>query len=779
MTSLFRIVISLPPTKLCQIFSKMKRLLLIIYSIFLIFSNKTFAQTISISPVNSFPCQTVTFPVVASGFPVDDVGAITLYIYMKPGVLAYISNTPGTLTGYSFSYNSGLGKISIGWYFYTSPGPNINGTLFTLNFQYYGDLDTLKFGPLCDISVIGPPPASIPTTYVNGLMGPVPETIYYVDYQAPVGGNGLSWGTALNKISASTNKPLKPGDKVLIKPGSYSADTVVIKTNGTEVVPLKFGVTVSDTNKITFPSSSDFSCIDLSGYPGKYFAYLGRSWKGNNGVYKITQVNKTSKYVIVEGAEFVPETGVTADSSLLQASIGMPVTYEKYSANPQTERVILSSAGITGERAALHIGKPTSTGDFNVNAANYNIIDGIDITGADQVGVRIQNSKFNVYKNSRIYELDSIGVLISGNTAKPANCNFILNNAIYNTKKKAIKVGIQNETSANNRANLNLIKSNEIYSTTGANINFVNAVDVCRYTGYTVIESNTFRNFKLAEINRGVIEIKNSVRRVLAYSNFIKNIDRVNFSDTHSIFYLQNNGNNNKVFNNVIVDSAAVANDIFAFWVNGNGGYTAGLIAYNSVHNVDNGFKLESGPTTVDFQIKNNIMNLDPTGPEQFRITGTGLYTDVSYNCYSTDPVVYAGETQRRIANPMYLLPGTYQSPYALSLQSSSPCKNTGNPVLGIVTDYGRKLRSITIPSRGAFEQVLSNVNWTGEMNTNWHDYRNWDVRIVPTSGLNALIPNKSNDPVISIGNASCKSLQLQPGALLRVVQPRTMTVYQ
>jgi hypothetical protein len=758
----------------------MKRLLLIISLLFLILFSQSHGQTISIPPETSFPCQTVSFPVVASGFPVGDVGAITLYINVEPGVIGYLNNTPGTISGYGLGYDANLGQIIISWSFNPTdpptPGPNVNGTLLTINFQYYGGLDTLKFVAGCEISSIGPPAEDIPTTYINGLMGPMPETIYYVDSTVITSGNGLSWGTALKKISEATNKPLKAGDKVLIKPYHYN-DTVIIKSNGIEVVPLTFNVTVSDTNKITFPVSSDFSCLDFSNYPGKYYAYLGRSWKGNNGVYKITQVNKTSKYVIVEGAEFVAESGGSADSSLLQASIGLPITYEKYSSNPQTERVVLSSSGISGERAALHIGKPTSAGDFNVNAANYNIIDGIDITGADQVGVRIQNSKFNVYKNSRIYELDSLGIMISGNTANPANNNFILKNRIYNARKKAVKVGIQSETPGNNKANLNHIKGNEIYSTTGANINYINAIDICHYTGFTVIESNTFRNFKLTEINRGVIELKNSVRRVLAYSNFIKNIDRVNASNTHSIFYLQVNGNNNKVFNNVIVDSASVANDIFAFWVNGNGGYTAGLIAYNSVHKVDNGFKLESGSTGVDFIIKDNIMNLDPTTPEQFATTGTGTY-NVSYNCYSTLPGAYPTETGRLVTDPLFLLPGNYQSPFALSLQSSSPCMNSGNPISGIVTDFRKKTRNPSSPSRGSFEQVLSNIFWTGEMNTNWHDYHNWDVQMVPSSIYNTIIPDRLNDPLVSTGSASCKSLQVQPGALLKVQPPGSITIY-
>jgi hypothetical protein len=759
----------------------MKRSILIIFSISLIYYTQSFAQTISIDAKTSLPGQTVSFPVVASVFPTNDVGAIALYIHVNPGKIAYISNVPGTLPSYAFSYNSTTGLISIGWSF-TPPGPppppNINGTMLTLNFTYYGGIDTLKFTQNCEMTSIGPPPLTIATTFINGTISPAPTTTYYVDGAVSSSGNGLSWGTALKRISEATNKPITSGDDVLIKPGTYN-DTVIVKSNGTEITPLTFNVSVSDTNKITFPSAANLNSVDVADYPGKFYAYLGRSWKGNNGVYKIIQVNKTSKYVIVEGAEFVSETGAVSDSSQLQAAIGFPVVYEKYSTNPQTERIVLNSSGISGERAALHIGKPTSAGDFNVNAANYNIIDGIDVTGADQIGVRIQNSKFNVYKNSRVYELDSIGIMISGNTAKPANCNFVLNNLIYNTKQKAIKVGIQSEASPSNRANLNHFKGNEIYSSgAGANINYTNAVDICQYTGYTVLENNTVRNFKLKNANRGAIELKNNVRRVLAYSNYIKNIDSLNTSGPRSIFYLQTNGNNSKLFNNVIVDSAAVANNIFAFWVKvSTGSYTGGLIAYNTVHKVDNGFKLESGTSAVDVTIKDNIMNLDPTTPEQYRTTGTGLYT-VAYNCYSTTPTVYLTETGRLVAaDPVFLLPNSYQSAYGFSLQATSPCLNTGNPISGILTDLRRKVRSASAPSRGAFENVISSAYWTGEMNTNWHDYRNWDIKLVPFTTFDVFIPDRANDPIISVSNVTVKTFHLNSAAQIQIIPPRTLTV--
>jgi hypothetical protein len=750
----------------------MKRLILsAIFSLSFCLVNLS-AQTVLISAYTALPTQTISVPVTASGFP-NNIGSVELRILVNTSVVQCTGYTQGTLTG-GILVNVNANPIVISW---ITGATSINGTMITLNFKYKGGTTALDLTSACEIVSGVVPFDVIPTTYTDGSMSAKATTTYYVDETVSSSGNGLSWATALKKISEATNKSLQPGDKVLIDWGNYNTDTVVIKSNGTEIQALSFGVSVSDTNKITFPASADLSYVDIVDYPNSYYAYVNRSWKGNNGVYKITSVDKAAKWVRVEGAEFVPETGAVSDSSLLQAAIGFPVIYEKSATTPVSQRVVLSSAGVTNERATMHIGKPTASGDFNVTPANFNIIDGIDLTGADQIGLKVQNSKFNVFKNGRIYEMDSIGVLISGNSTNPAIENFILNNQIYNTKNKAVKIGIQAETAANNRAYLNTIKGNEIYSTgAGTNINFKNGIDICRYTAYNVIEANVLRNFKLNTVGRGVIEVKNNVRRVLAYSNYIKNIDRVN-TGTHGLFYLQNTGTNISVYNNVLADSAALDNDIYAFWVDASTGtYTAGLIGYNTVHRVDNGFNLLSSSSAVDFTIKNNIMNIDATAPAQFTTSGTGLYS-VSYNCYSTIPTSYAGETGRLVGDPGFLQPTYFQGPTGCSLTASSICLNTGNPISAVSSDFLKKTRNASAPSRGAYENVVTTAYWTGDVGTGWNNFRNWDLWMVPLTTYNVIIPDKINDPVIQNGSVTIKSLQIRSGATLRIVSPRILTI--
>lgn len=57
-------------------------------------------------------------------------------------------------------------------------------------------------------------------------------------------------------------------------------------------------------------------------------------------------------------------------------------------------------------------------------------------------------------------------------------------------------------------------------------------------------------------------------------------------------------------------------------------------------------------------------------------------------------------------------------------------------------------------------------TNWTGAVNTNWHLDGNWDNG-VPTLTIDAIIPDRSNDPTISNADAECKNLTITTGTLV------------
>jgi len=621
---------------------------------------------------------------------------------------------------------------------------------------------------------------------VNGSVGPATKTTYYVDYRVAVSGTGLSWGTALKTITEATNKSLTPGDEVLVWPGTYN-EALVIKTNGSELVPVTYNVSLSDTNKITFPSGTDLSCVSPASYPGKYYAYVFRSWKCNNGAYPILSVNDAEDYVIVDNAAFMPETGASGDTSLLQVSIGMPVFYKKYSSNPETERVIVNTAGVGSSKANCYIGTPIGTGD-SATAANYNIIDGFDLTGSatNKTGLRIQSSSFNVFRNGRVYNLDTVGVYISGSSLKPARYNILAGNKIYNTFQRAIKIGKHGGSTGNSNCTyFTLIKGNEIYVENDAgssNDRLWNMLDVHPKTAFTMIEGNTFRSYDSQSAGKGTVEIWDNVRKTNISCNFFRDIGKA-VSGINSIVYIRNSSLNINVFNNVLLKSSLLNDDVYAFRFNG-AGHPGSKAVYNTVLNVDNGILFEDiGVTPPVFLVQNNILHINYSGGgAYFTSSGTTGRFTVSHNCYPSVPTApgdpYHSETGRQVGDPQFVNPSFFSSPHGVQIKTGSVCISNGTSVSGITTDYIQDTRQASNPTIGAFESVLVSCSWTGNVSQDWHNYLNWSPELVPTSFIQAVIPLKSNLPVVSVTDAVCKGLQLEDNATVNVNNGRLLTVY-
>ena len=65
---------------------------------------------------------------------------------------------------------------------------------------------------------------------------------------------------------------------------------------------------------------------------------------------------------------------------------------------------------------------------------------------------------------------------------------------------------------------------------------------------------------------------------------------------------------------------------------------------------------------------------------------------------------------------------------------------------------------------------------WNGNLNSDWHTADNWTPTGVPGSGDDVLIPNVTNDPVISAGDAAVNSLIINSGAIVDLTD-RALTV--
>jgi subtilisin family serine protease len=65
---------------------------------------------------------------------------------------------------------------------------------------------------------------------------------------------------------------------------------------------------------------------------------------------------------------------------------------------------------------------------------------------------------------------------------------------------------------------------------------------------------------------------------------------------------------------------------------------------------------------------------------------------------------------------------------------------------------------------------------WNGSVNSDWHNAANWTPSGVPTGGIDVTIPDMTNDPVISNGDAATDDLTLNAGAILDLTT-RTLSV--
>ncbi len=742
------------------------------------------SQTITIQSNNTgLPCHYVNVVITASGFPTN-IGSIYLVMDIDVNVVQYVSRIIGTVPASGLQVGQENNQIVISWNSLT--GINMNGTMITLVLHYDGGTTTLDWAdPYCQVFLASDLVNPLPMTLVNGTVSPGSYTFntYYVDYTSGNDGNsGLSWGSAFKTISRATNIPPKAGEQVIIKPNTYP-EKVIIKSNAGYAVRPTTGVILSDTNKITFPNGANLACVNLTSYPDQYYAYVYRSWNSNNGYYKIIEVNDAQNYVRVAGAAFIPETGVTNNRNYVTAAVGRPVIYKKDPASLESQRVIVN-APVGTTQDAFYIGLAQGDGQTLADSCNWNIIEGIDInnTVSGLKGLHIQSSQYNTFANGKIYcsgGTGGTGIIITGNNSsnngKNAKYNIIQNNEIYNTPNIGVLIGYTSGAAQTyNYANFNHIIDNNFYLTTGGLAKFNNAVRVESYNKSNVIEGNNFHDIKILTQNNGALILGARTDSTLIYNNIFRNIGKgAANTGINAAVMMDSTSRKVHVYNNIIYNDDTVSNAVYAFRINGRA-HLDSKVSHNTIYKIDNGFYLKDNiADTINFGIHDNIISPTLTN---FTHNGTIGRFFVTYNLFRNAPgTPYQSGTGNLVGDPVFIDPNGI-SMYGLMLQPTSPALNSGTPVAGITRDYIGDTRSISMPSRGAFENVM-NCIWTGASGTDWHNYQNWKYLIVPKVYTGVTIPNVINDPVVSISNATCKTLSLSSGASIRVVSPRTLTV--
>ncbi|MBB1126718.1 PKD domain-containing protein [Thiospirillum jenense] len=522
---------------------------------------------------------------------------------------------------------------------------------------------------------------------------PTMATTFYV----ATTGNDAADGTVntpWRTISRATQHALQPGDQVLIQPGTYP-EAIALTHSGAEVVSVTSGVSIVNTDTLRFPLGTDVPALDLTNHPDEYYLYVYRSWRANSGVFKIIATGQDAQgdWVQVVGANFINETGVSGDPRYLSAAIGRPIVFRNAATDPTTQRVILDASSKPSIYTMLYIGQAIN--DADAEPTNWNLIDGLDLTGSHQGGgVHLQDSSFNVVMNSRVYNLNGAGILFAGNVDDSARYNMILNNVIYNTPTEGIYIGAGGHGENANDTQFTHIIGNDISTQgTAANAQLENAIDLKEYNDGDLVVGNLIHDYALISPYNGALDIRDGKQDVLVYNNTFRNISKANPAAS-SVIHLYAGSHDIQIFNNVLIDQVGGGNDLYAFNVDG-GGSTAVLIANNSIQGYGQGLLLEQYGGNTDVRFINNAFNFGSNG-DIIEWGDSGRFT-FSHNLYTVAPNTYANEPNRLVATPQW---NSALQPYA-----DSPLINSGIALVDITIDAVRTERpQNNFLDRGAYE---------------------------------------------------------------------------
>ena len=536
---------------------------------------------------------------------------------------------------------------------------------------------------------------------------PDAATHYYVDAAVPASGNGLSWATAFKTIKEATQADLQPGATVWIRPGVYH-ESFSLKKSGASVVTMTSGVTLSHSNRVTLPPGVNLAGIDLGANPGEYVVYVARSWRSNNGVFTITGVNAAQRYVTVDvaGQSFVDETGVAGDLTRVSAAVGRPIVFRKYSANPAVERVTVDVSGI--ESSGIYIGKYKDP--YDADPVDFNIVDGLDVTGSYYSGYHAQSSSYNVIRNAWVYStsLQGVGILINGNADRPARYNYLIGNRIFNTPYEGVYIGAGGQPVWKNHTHFNHVIDNEIFTQgTGDLARMENAVDLKEYNQANVVEGNLFRDFNLYTTNNGALDVRNEAHDSLIYGNTFRNISR-RVSGTNHIVNFYPDIQRVAFFNNVIYRQTALNDGVYAINLSGNN--TVGVSIYhNTIHNIRNGlllryFTSDGTGSDLGVRVENNLFSGIAGAPvtEWTWNNAQGGHFTLVNNLWPSQP-----DAPYNTAAPAYLGAPSYANAGAgdLHLTPASRGIDLGSAVTpAVALDFDRWPRNDGQPDLGAFE---------------------------------------------------------------------------
>lgn len=584
----------------------------------------------------------------------------------------------------------------------------------------------------------------------------------YVDAGVSQSGDGLTWQTALQTISEACASNPGPGTAILIRSGEYN-EQPVISSNGQVIVPLTTSMGVIAPDVIQFPAGTDLSEINLEDHPGEYFAYLYRSKIKNSGVYQVVAVDDASDQLVVSGAAFIEGFGRPGDTTALSCCIARPVVYMAYPAPQDSGGVVINIQSSPALPAALLIGQPDTAG---AGPANFNLVDGIDITGVSEgSGVLIRNSSFNYLKNCRLSGIQGNGVTITGNDDFPASYNIVANSRFIDVSPVSLCLGTPGMPRSINHVDFNHVVDN-LFTNGEMSYTSKAAIVVCSGTVGNVVRDNLIHDYLLTADTASALEIQPGANYTLVSCNRFRNIHLAS-PGLHSVIRTGSDTYKIDIFNNILSDSLSGNDGLYSFWIDCSGTDSCRVV-HNTIYQVSHGFMLEDHTTISDFDIQNNIIEIPG---EYFTHVGTPGRYHIAYNLYATNPVPdpgmpYFDEEGRQVGTVAFK--DVQNGDFNLVVNSDKAICN-GAPVSPMVqVDPERNFRYLEAPDIGAYELDDKKV-WLGTVSSSWTDERNWSGNSLPDSTSNIVILESPHDPVLPSGWFTVGGILVEEGTTLRI----------
>ena len=260
-------------------------------------------------------------------------------------------------------------------------------------------------------------------------------------------------------------------------------------------------------------------------------------------------------------------------------------------------------------------------------------------------------------------------------------------------------------------------------------------------TGIVVCNSSVFNNTTGAQVN-----INRVVFGIYNFSNAFSNAGTVTIGALVSVPNLFNDQGSSTFNNNVGGVFKATGTINSASFVNAGGtlspGYSIGSLTFNASTN-----------------FASSIMFMEVNG------TGTA---GVNYDQIVTSGTATLGGTLSLSINYVPTIGDR------ITILSASAISGTFSNITGLPANWYVNYTPVEVIL--SFGPLPTNT-WTGSINTAWNNAGNWSALRVPLATDTVLIPNVTNDPVISIAGAIAKSIRVLGGGQLSVATTGTLTI--